>query len=36
MKKISFVIPCYGSEKTIEFVINEIVEGVEEKAHEYD
>lgn len=36
MKKISFVIPCYGSEKTIEFVINEIVEVVEEKANEYD
>lgn len=36
MKKISFVIPCYGSEKTIEFVINEIVEVVKEKANEYD
>lgn len=28
MKKLSFVIPCYGSEKTIDFVINEIVETV--------
>ena len=36
MKKISFVITCYGSEKPIEFVINEIVEVVEEKANEYD
>lgn len=35
MKKISFVIPCYGSEKTIEFVINEIIENVEKKS-EYD
>ncbi len=26
MKLLSFVIPCYGSENTIEFVINEIVE----------
>ena len=35
MKKISFVIPCYGSEKTIEFVVNEIVETVSQKP-EYD
>lgn len=35
MKKISFVIPCYGSEKTIEFVIDEIVETVSLKS-EYD
>lgn len=31
MKKISFVIPCYGSEKTIEFVIDEIIENVEKR-----
>ncbi|MGN1124124.1 MAG: glycosyltransferase [Eubacterium sp.] len=36
MKKISFVIPCYGSEKTIEFVVNEIVETVSQKKDEYD
>ena len=36
MKKISFCIPCYGSEKTIEFVINEIVETVSQRADEYD
>lgn len=35
MKKISFVIPCYGSEKTIEFVINEIIEVISCR-HEYD
>lgn len=35
MEKISFVIPCYGSEKTIDFVINEIVETVALKP-EYD
>lgn len=28
-KKISFIIPCYGSEKTVEIVINEIKEVVE-------
>lgn len=28
MKKISFVIPCYGSEKTIEFVTTEIIETI--------
>lgn len=31
MKKLSFVIPCYGSEKTIAEVIDEIVASVEEK-----
>ena len=35
MKKISFVIPCYGSEKTIEPVINEIEEYVTQRP-EYD
>lgn len=30
-KKLSFVIPCYGSEKTISFVINEIVSTVKDK-----
>lgn len=36
MKKISFVIPCYGSEKTIEFVVNEIIETVSQRKDEYD
>lgn len=31
MNKLSFVIPCYGSEKTIEFVTNEIIEVVSQK-----
>ena len=35
MKKISFVIPCYGSENTIEFVINEIEQYVKQR-REYD
>ena len=35
LKKISFVIPCYGSEKTIEFVINEIIEVISCR-REYD
>ena len=26
MKKISFIIPCYNSEKTIEIVVSEIVD----------
>ena len=33
--KLSFVIPCYGSEKTIEYVINEIDETMSQKP-EYD
>lgn len=35
LKKISFVIPCYGSEKTIENVIDEIINVVSQKS-EYD
>lgn len=35
MKKISFVIPCYGSEKSIEIVINEII-SVINRNQEYD
>ncbi len=35
MSLLSFVIPCYGSEKTIEPVINEIIEIVSQK-QEYD
>lgn len=31
MKKLSFVIPCYGSEKTIEYVIRDIKEKVSER-----
>lgn len=34
-KKISFIIPCYGSEKTVEIVINEIKETLAKK-EEYD
>ena len=36
MKKISFCIPCYGSENTIEYVINEIIDVVSQKNTEYD
>lgn len=36
MKKISFIIPCYGSEKTIEIVIEEIEKIVTEKKEDYD
>ena len=35
MKKLSFVIPCYGSENTIEYVINEIIEVVSRRNY-YD
>ena len=35
-KKISFVIPCYGSEKTIEYVIHEIGNTMDQKKKEYD
>lgn len=30
-KKLSFVIPCYGSEKTIESVVNGVIETVQDK-----
>lgn len=36
MQKISFVIPCYGSEKTISFVIDEIVRKLKEREHDFD
>ena len=35
MKTISFVIPCYGSEKTIEPVCEEIINEIS-KRNEYD
>lgn len=35
MEKISFVIPCYGSELTIEFVVGEIIEAMKQRT-EYD
>lgn len=35
MKKISFVIPCYGSEKTIGIVIDEIIDTINKK-NSYD
>lgn len=34
--KLSFVIPCYGSEKTIENVVNEIKITVAERSDKYD
>ena len=34
--KLSFVIPCYGSEKTIENVVNEIKITVAERSYKYD
>ncbi len=36
MKKISFIIPCYGSEKTVEIVIEEIQKKVAEREEDYD
>lgn len=36
MKTISFVIPCYRSEKTIEKVVQEIIETVSLKKEEYE
>ncbi|SFT33597.1 undecaprenyl-phosphate 4-deoxy-4-formamido-L-arabinose transferase [Lachnospiraceae bacterium XBD2001] len=36
MKLLSFVIPCYRSEKTIQPVIDEIIKTVMEKNEEYD
>lgn len=36
MKKISFVIPCYNSSKTIESVVNEIVTTVNKRDDEYE
>lgn len=36
MKKISFVIPCYRSERTIETVVNEIRETVSARAQDFD
>lgn len=35
-KKISFIIPCYGSEKTVETVINEIVSTVSSSNYDYE
>ena len=35
MEKLSFVIPCYGSETTIEIVVNEIRETLKQRP-EYD
>lgn len=36
MKKISFIIPCYGSEKTVQTVIDEIVDVVSKKEYDYE
>lgn len=36
MKLISFVIPCYRSEKTIELVVKEIIDTVKAKGEEFD
>ena len=35
-KKISFIIPCYGSEKTVGIVIEEIEKKLKEKEEKYD
>lgn len=35
MEKLSFVIPCYGSETTIEIVVNEIRDTLRQRP-EYD
>ena len=35
-KKISFIIPCYGSEKTVGIVIDEIEKKLKEKEEKYD
>lgn len=35
MSKLSFVIPCYGSETTIEIVVSEIIDTLQ-KRPEYD
>ena len=36
MKKISFVIPCYRSEKTVEYVVAEIKSTMAESGYEYE
>lgn len=36
MEFISFIIPCYGSEGTIEYVVNEIIETVSLRKEDYD
>ncbi|MGN0502891.1 MAG: glycosyltransferase [Ruminococcus sp.] len=36
METISFVIPCYGSEKTIEFVIDEIKTVIQNNKYDYE
>ncbi len=36
MEKISFVIPCYGSEKTIKFVTDEIISTVSQRDFDYE
>lgn len=33
VRKVSFVIPCYRSEKTIEFVVEEIIKTMQEQGH---
>ena len=36
MKKVSFVIPCYRSEKTVEYVVAEIKSTMAESGYEYE
>ena len=36
MKKLSFIIPCYGSENTVKPVINEIIDIVSKKEYDYE
>ena len=35
-KKLSFIIPCYGSERTVEPVINEIIKVVSASDYDYE
>ncbi len=36
MKKISYVIPCYGSENTIEMVVEDIIKIMQNQAYNYE
>lgn len=36
MEKISFVIPCYGSEKTIDHVVDEIISVISQRNYDYE
>ena len=36
MKKLSIVIPCYGSEHTIELVVNEVISTIDINRFDYE